>query len=186
MTTTPGEAQRRYDSLTKRIAAVDADISRELDGERRLALEQRRADLERERDGVQSEIAANDHRANGDLELLQRRVQDLARVLVSDHPQEAHAIIDECVTALARVDSRVSGLEGRVSAIERHIHPPFMVTAWRVMAITVLVFGAAFILWQRVLLLDLYPLFGVVLGVVFVALAAACLLLANAKTETRR
>ena len=30
-----GELQRRYDNLTMRIAAVDTDLGREMDGERR-------------------------------------------------------------------------------------------------------------------------------------------------------
>lgn len=40
-----GELQRRYDNLTLRIAAVDTDLGREMDGERRLTLEERRAEL---------------------------------------------------------------------------------------------------------------------------------------------
>ena len=40
-----GEMQRRYDNLTRRIAAVDTDLGREMDGERRLILEERRTEL---------------------------------------------------------------------------------------------------------------------------------------------
>lgn len=50
------ELQRRFDALTRRIAALDTDIGRELDSERRLALEDRRADLVHERDGVTEEM----------------------------------------------------------------------------------------------------------------------------------
>jgi formylglycine-generating enzyme required for sulfatase activity len=47
--TQQGELQRRYDTLTKRIAALDTDIGRELDSERKLVLQERRADLDAER-----------------------------------------------------------------------------------------------------------------------------------------
>lgn len=185
MTTTPTEAQRRYDTLTKRIAAIDEDIGRELDGERRLSLEARRDDLVKERDAVQSQLTANDKRANGDLEVLQRRVQDLARVLASDHPQEAHVIIDECVSALSRLDKRVLGLEGRVSAIEREIHPPPMVQVWRAAAAVVLVFGVIVGVWQRQVF-GVYPVIGVIVEAVLVMLAVACVMLASAKLREAR
>ncbi len=43
--TQAGELHRRYDTLTKRIAALDTDIGRELDSERKLVLQERRDDL---------------------------------------------------------------------------------------------------------------------------------------------
>ena len=43
------ELQRQYDTLTKRMAALDTDIGRELDSERKLVLQERRADLDAER-----------------------------------------------------------------------------------------------------------------------------------------
>ncbi len=57
MRTQLDELQRRFDTLTRRIAALDTDIGRELDSERRLALEARRADLVHERDEVTGEMA---------------------------------------------------------------------------------------------------------------------------------
>lgn len=50
------ELQRRYDVLTKRIAALDTDVGRELDSERKLVLQERRADLDRERSAVAADI----------------------------------------------------------------------------------------------------------------------------------
>lgn len=51
------EAARRYNNLSRRIAALDTDIGRELDSERRLVLDARRGDLIAERDQLQTEIA---------------------------------------------------------------------------------------------------------------------------------
>lgn len=185
MTTTPTEAQARYDRLTKRIAALDEDIGRELDGERRLSLEARRDDLVRERDAVQSQLVAHDKRTNGDLEVLQRRVQDLAKVLASDHPQEAHEIINECVMALGRLDSRVLGLEGRVSAIERKINPPVSVVAWRVIALLMMMIGVIVAFWQRAVF-GAYPVVGVITETALVLVAVVCLMLASAKLREAR
>jgi hypothetical protein len=56
MRTQLDELQRRFDVLTRRITALDTDIGRELDSERRLALEARRADLALERDAVTGEM----------------------------------------------------------------------------------------------------------------------------------
>jgi len=50
------ELQRRYDTLTKRIAALDTDIGREWDSERKLVLHERRADLVGERDLIARDI----------------------------------------------------------------------------------------------------------------------------------
>ena len=51
-----GELQRRSDTLTKRIAALDTDIDRALDSMTHQVLEERRNDLATERDQVASEI----------------------------------------------------------------------------------------------------------------------------------
>ncbi len=52
MRTQLDELQRRFDVLARRITALDTDIGRELDSERRLALEARRADLAHEQGAV--------------------------------------------------------------------------------------------------------------------------------------
>jgi TolB protein len=50
------ELQMRYDALTKRIAALDTDIGRELDSERKLVLQERQADLLAEREQVMANV----------------------------------------------------------------------------------------------------------------------------------
>lgn len=183
MTTTATEAQRRYDTLTKRIEALDTDIGRITDSEQKFGLEQRRAALVAERDTVMSEMIAGQRRGNGDLEMLQQKVADLAKVLAGEHPQEAHQIIMECTGALARLDERVYGLEGRVSAIEHHINPPLSVTLWRIMALVVVLFGGS-LFWvkdSRDVLFGLVLWAGVIVEASLVVLAVVCLLMANAK-----
>lgn len=178
------EAQRRYDQLTARIAALDTDIGRSLDAEHKFTAQQARADLVSERDAVAAEMISNDKRTNGDLDILQRKVFELGRALASDHPQEAHEIINECVAALSRLDSRVLGLEGRVDAIERHIHPPWIVSALRLAALFTMILAVIVGAWQFDVLV-MYPIVGVMLEGALISLAVATLFFANAKLRER-
>lgn len=50
------ELQRRYDTLTKRIAALDTDIGREMDSERKWSLQERRDELATERNEVMAKL----------------------------------------------------------------------------------------------------------------------------------
>lgn len=51
------ELQSRYDALTGRIVAIDVDISREIDAERRKTLVDRRLELATEREKAAADIA---------------------------------------------------------------------------------------------------------------------------------
>ncbi len=59
------ELEQRRVTLSKRIGALDTDIGRELDSERRLALEDRRAALESERSQVAAQLASLEHQLAG-------------------------------------------------------------------------------------------------------------------------
>ncbi|QLQ08085.1 MAG: hypothetical protein HZY76_20195 [Anaerolineae bacterium] len=59
------ELQNRYETLSKRIAALDTDIGRELDSERKLVLQERRSDLAAERDQVMAELAEVEMKLSG-------------------------------------------------------------------------------------------------------------------------
>jgi len=59
------ELQRRHDILTRRISALDTDIGRELDSERKLSLQDRRSDLAAEREQVSADIAQIDRQLSG-------------------------------------------------------------------------------------------------------------------------
>ncbi|MFZ1241093.1 MAG: hypothetical protein WAV66_17330, partial [Anaerolineae bacterium] len=51
------ELQRRYETLSNRIAALDKDLGRTLDGETKLTLKERRQELVTERDQTAQEMA---------------------------------------------------------------------------------------------------------------------------------
>ena len=176
------EAKARYDNVNRRIAAVDRDIATETDGERLAALREKRDGLAADREGAMAELTALERRGNGDLEILQRKVSELGSVLASDHPQDAHAIINECAAALQRMDHRVMGLEGRVTAIERHIHPPLTVSILRVVAFFVVLLGIALVGFQYPVF-SIYPFLGLTVEGALIILAGVILLYANAMQE---
>ena len=184
MTETPLDTQKRkeltarYDNINRRIAAVDRDAETETDGERLATLRVKRDGLAGEREAVMAELTALNRRGNGDLEILQRKVSELGSVLASDHPEQAHDIITECAQALQRMDSRVLGLEGRVTAIERHIHPPLIVSVLRIVALFVVLMGIAIAGFQYPVF-SLYPFLGLTVEGALIVLAAVILLYAN-------
>ena len=177
------EAQARYDNINRRIEAIDRDMSSETDGERLATLREKRAGLAQDREAVSAELTALEKRTNGDLETLQRKVGELGRVLASDHPEQAHDIITECAAALTRLDNRVMGLEGRVTAIERHIHPPWIVTFWRVCAVLAIIAGLTAAAMWRVVRFQLYLPLGVMIEAAFLGLSLVCIFQANAQME---
>ena len=176
------EATARYDNLNRRIEAVDRDIATETDGERLATLREKRDGLAADREAAMAEQTALERRGNGDLEILQRKVSELGSVLASDRPGEAHAIINECAAALARLDNRVMGLEGRVTAIERHIHPPLAVSVLRLLAAIVVLFWIVFgIIKFPVFVLD--PILGITTEGALIIAAVVVLLYSNALQE---
>ena len=178
------EATARYDNLNRRIEAVDRDIATETDGERLATLREKRDGLAADREAAMAEQTALERRGNGDLEILQRKVSELGSVLASDRPGEAHAIINECAAALQRMDHRVMGLEGRVTAIERHIHPPWIVTMLRVLAALTVILAGFVGAWQFDVLVT-YPVIGVMLEGALISLAVATWFFATAKLQER-
>lgn len=124
--------------------------------------------------------------ANGDIAELKRQVAALGTALASDKPDEAHAIISKAIDALGMIDARIVHVEARVSAIERHIHPPWIVTFWRVCAVLAIIAGlTAAALW-RVVLFQLYLPIGIMIEGAFLGLAMVCVFQANAQMERAR
>jgi predicted nucleic acid-binding Zn-ribbon protein len=151
------EAQRRYDQLTARIAALDTDIGRELDSEHKFTMQQARTELAKERDTAVSELSA-----------------------LGWEPQHTATTIEGRV---ATVEETQRDHGGRLTAIERHIHPPWIVTFWRVMAVLSVVVGlTAAAKWPQVLF-ELYLPIGIIVEAAFVIIAFICVLQANAQLE---
>lgn len=150
------EAQRRYDQLTARIAALDTDIGRELDSEHKFTMQQARTELAKERDQAVSELSA-----------------------LGWEPQHTATTIEGRV---ATVEETQRDHGGRLTAIERHIHPPLAVSVLRLLAAIVVLFGIVFgIIKFPVFVLD--PILGITTEGALIIAAVVVLLYSNALQE---
>lgn len=143
-------------------------------------------------DMVQAPMLIPADAKNGDFAKLQATVPAIGAALAANDSERAHALIADAMTALGHIDARLAGLETtitghetRIREIETHIHPPWQVTFWRVMAAAVALFAGS-LFWIKE---TREVLFGVVLWAglavegALVLLIIVCLLLANAKLE---
>lgn len=130
-------------------------------------------------------------RINGDFVELQQNVGDLGKALAANDLQGAHKLIGDTVAALDRIDRRIVGIERtvtehgtRLTAIERHIHPPLTVSVLRAAALFAVLLALVVGVWQFEVLIA-YPIIGVMLEGALISLAAATLFFANAKLQER-
>ncbi len=98
--TQQGELRRRYDTLTKRITALDTDIGRELDSERKLVLQERRAELAAERDQITDGISRIELQLDSGTGITGLLNQRDTRVLIVDDSQKNRARLAAILRAL--------------------------------------------------------------------------------------
>ncbi len=96
-----GALRCRYEMLTKRITALDTDIGRELDSERKLVLQERRADLVIERNQNVAEI------------------QRLENEIASHNAAIAEAVYEDASQAEKEATTRTAGVGTTVSSIQQ-------------------------------------------------------------------
>jgi hypothetical protein len=183
------EAQRRFDQLTKRIEALDVDIGRSNDSEHTLTAQQARSELARQRDMVASELSALGW-GIGDRgeEEIREKIADLLSALDGKQPEKAHKILSEIVTIDTRMQAaecEIKNHDGRITAIEKHIHPAPLVNALRVVAFFVVLLGIALAGFQYPVF-SLYPFLGLIVEGALIVLAGVILLYANAIQERRQ
>lgn len=183
------EAQRQYDQLTARIAALDKDIGRELDGEHKFTMQQARTDLARERDLVANSLSVLGWPIGnrGDVEI-REKIAELLAALDGKQPETAHKILGEIVTIDTRMQAAEGELkshDGRITAIEQHIHPPMVVNALRVTSFFVVLLGIALAGFQYPVF-STYPFLGLTVEGALIILAGVILLYANAIQERRQ
>jgi len=182
------EARRRYDQLTDLINALDTDIGRELDSERKHTLQEKRTDLVRERDMAAAELSALGWGvSDGNNEEIRAKIAELLAALDGKQPERAHKILGDIVTIDARMQTAEGAIkdhDGRIGAIERHIHPPWIVSLLRFAAAFTVLFAVIVGVWQFPVFV-LYPIIAIISEGALISLAAATLFFANAKLQER-
>lgn len=118
------ELQRRYDTLTKRIAAVDTDIDRALTSVQRQILKEQRAELAAGRDAISSQLAKIENHRNQTETI---RVQDIqsnnlvlaiTRTSQSSIHTSLRLLDGEIISGLALFEAEVEGASLRVQLHE--------------------------------------------------------------------
>lgn len=125
-----------------------------------------------------------DNQATAELHSQVQRLQD---AVSAGNPHEALTIIRECHATLSELQAHYEGLDGRVSALERRLNPPWQVTLWRTCAATVVLFGLSlFFVWQtRELLFNPWWM-GTTFEAVLVMLALLCWRMGDVTMERLR
>lgn len=180
------EAQRQYNQLTARIEALDTDIGRALDSEHKFTAQQARTELAHERDSVAAQLSALGWPIGnrGDVEI-REKIAELLAALDGKQPEKAHKILGDIVTIDARMqaaEGEIKSHDGRLTAIERHIHPPLTVSILRVVAFFVVLLGIALAGFQYPVF-SIYPFLGLTVEGALIVLAGVIILYANAMQE---
>lgn len=113
------ELSSRYEILCKRISALNADISLELDRERRVTLDERRTELEKERDDLGARLALAS-RAGTTTDVTQQMMD--ARLLMTENTLRGlDAKMDKLIDQVHDIDTRQRVLEQQVSELKKQI-----------------------------------------------------------------
>lgn len=86
-----GEQRRKYEAVTRHIAAVDRDWGRETDSERKISLEERRRDLDEERDQIMAAIVQVERELSLSAAIATKTQIDHTSVLEESTTQEPNA-----------------------------------------------------------------------------------------------
>lgn len=115
---------REYDLLCRRIAALDRDISLELDGEKRVLFEDRRAELVQQRDAIGAKLALSGWRQDGhDVVTTDTKQQMMdARIQTTETTLRGlDAKMDRLIDQVHDIDTRQRLLEVQVADLKAQV-----------------------------------------------------------------
>lgn len=112
-----------YDVLCRRIAALDRDISLEMDGEKRVVLEGRRAELVQQRDDIGARLAlvgwrpgGHDMTTDATQQMMDARLQTTETTL-----RGLDAKMDRLIDQMHDIDTRQRLLEAQVADLKAQV-----------------------------------------------------------------
>lgn len=126
----------------------------------------------REPDISQPQLFMSDAASANDLAARSEALKDAMAAGQSD---DALAIVHQCRTILGEIETNLGGLDGRVTAIERRINPPWQVRLWQGLAAFVVAVAASlfFVYQAREVLFDPWYI-GAAFETTLLALALLC------------
>lgn len=106
---------------------------------------------------------------------LAARSEALKQAMAAGQSDDALAIVHQCKTILGEIETHLGGLDGRVTAIERRINPPWQVRFWQGLAAFVVAVAASlfFVYQVREVLFDPWYI-GAAFETTLLALALLC------------
>ena len=116
------ELSARYEVLCKRINALNTDISLEIDRERRVTLDERRTELEKERDAIGAQLALASWQGKTDQATdVTQQMMD-ARILMTENTLRGlDTKMDKLIDQVHDIDTRQRVLEQQVSELKKQI-----------------------------------------------------------------
>ncbi len=115
------ELSSRYELLCRRINALNTDIGLELDRERRVTLDERRSELEKERDDLGSQLALASWEGAEHTTGVTQQMMD-ARILMTENTLRGlDTKMDKLIDQVHDIDTRQRVLEQQVSELKKQI-----------------------------------------------------------------
>ena len=115
------ELSARYEVLCKRINALNTDISLEIDRERRVTLDERRTELEKERDAIGAQLALASWEVKANTTDVTQQMMD-ARILMTENTLRGlDTKMDKLIDQVHDIDTRQRVLEQQVSELKKQI-----------------------------------------------------------------
>lgn len=118
------ELSDKYQVLCRRIKALDTDLLRELDSEKQVILEERRADVAKQRDAIGAQLALSGwQRADGQ-ETMTDATQQMMDVRLGSTENTLRGLdnkMDRLIDQVHAIDTRQQLLEDRVADLKKQV-----------------------------------------------------------------
>ncbi len=110
-----------YDLLCRRISALDKDISLELDGEKRVTLAERRADLAKQRDVIGGQLALASWQQPDETRSDAQQMMDARLSMTENTLRGLDTKMDKLIDQVHDIDTRQRVLEQQVNELKKQI-----------------------------------------------------------------
>lgn len=115
------ELSARYELLSRRINALNTDIGLELDRERRVTLDERRSELEKERDAIGARLSLASWEGKESTTDVTQQMMDARLLMTENTLRGLDTKMDKLIDQVHDIDTRQRVLEQQVSELKKQI-----------------------------------------------------------------